>query len=132
LGYSSPNSRSLLRKGARLAGELNTDWVVVFVDSPDDNEESRAVGETQLLNDNLDMARKLGAEVVRLEDSTVAEAILEYARRNRIGRIVVGRTPHTWLEHMLHSDVSEKILREAGPIDVYVVNFERPNRLFKT
>ncbi len=130
LSPTSPNSRSLLRKGARLAGELNTDWVVVFVDSPDDNEESRTVGETQLLNDNLDMARKLGAEVVRLEGKAVAEAILEYARRNRIGRIVVGRVPHTWLEHLLHHDVSESILREAGPIDVYVVNFERLTRLF--
>lgn len=130
LSPTSPNSRSLLRKGARLAGELNTDWVVVFVDSPDDNEESRTVGETQLLNDNLDMARKLGAEVVRLEGKAVAEAILEYARHNRIGRIVVGRAPHTWLEHILHHDVSESILREAGPIDVYVVNFERSTRLF--
>jgi two-component system, OmpR family, sensor histidine kinase KdpD len=131
LSPTSPNSRSVLRKGARLAGELNTDWVVVFVDSPEDNEESRTVGETQILNDNLDMARKLGAEVVRLEGKTVAETILEYARRNRIGRIVVGRTPHTWLEHFLHVDVAENILRNAGPIDVYVVNFERPTRLFK-
>ena len=132
LSPTSPNSRVLLRKGARLAGELNTDWVVVYVDSPDDNEESRTVGETQLLNDNLDMARKLGAEVVRLEGKAVADSILGYARQNRIGRIVVGRTPHTWLEHILHDEISESILSGAGPIDVYVVNFERPGRLFKT
>ena len=127
----SPNSTNagvLIRKGGRLAGELNTDWDVIYVESPKNNEKTRTIQETQRLHDNMDLARSLGAKTVRIEGQVIAHEILEYARENRIGKIVIGKTYHPWYKRFLRDDIMDHILRESGPIDVYVVSFERPKR----
>jgi len=127
----SPNSTNagvLIRKGGRLAGELNTDWDVIYVESPKNNEKTRTIQETQRLHDNMDLARSLGAKTVRIEGQIIAHSILEYARENRIGKIVIGKTYHPWYTRFLRDDIMDHILRESGPIDVYVVSFERPKR----
>jgi two-component system sensor histidine kinase KdpD len=127
----SPNSTNagvLIRKGGRLAGELNTDWDVIYVESPKNNEKTRTIQETQRLHDNMDLARSLGAKTVRIEGQIIAHSILEYARENRIGKIVIGKTYHPWYKRFLRDDIMDHILRESGPIDVYVVSFERPKR----
>jgi two-component system sensor histidine kinase KdpD len=127
----SPNSTNagvLIRKGGRLAGELNTDWDVIYVESPKNNEKTRTIQETQRLHDNMDLARSLGAKTVKIEGQVIAHEILEYARENRIGKIVIGKTYHPWYKRFLRDDIMDHILRESGPIDVYVVSFERPKR----
>ena len=125
---NSTNAGALIRKGGRLAGELNTDWDVIYVESPKNNEKTRTIQETQRLHDNMDLARSLGAKTVRIEGQVIAHEILEYARENRIGKIVIGKTYHPWYKRFLRDDIMDHILRESGPIDVYVVSFERPKR----
>jgi two-component system sensor histidine kinase KdpD len=125
---NSKNACLLIRKGARLAGELNTDWDVISVESSKDNEITRTIEESQRLNDNMDLARSLGAKAVRLKGEIVPHAILDYARENRIGKIVVGKTWHPWFKRLFRDDIMVHILRESGSIDVYVVTFENPKK----
>ena len=128
ISSNSKNACLLIRKGARLAGELNTDWDVVSVESSKDNERTRTIEESQRLNDNMDLARSLGAKAVRLKGEIVPHTILDYARENRIGKIVVGKTWHPWFKRLIKDDIMDHILRESGSIDVYVVTFENPKK----
>jgi two-component system sensor histidine kinase KdpD len=128
ISSNSKNACLLIRKGARLAGELNTDWDVVSVESSKDNESTRTIEESQRLNDNMDLARSLGAKAVRLKGEIVPHIILEYARENRIGKIVVGKTWNPWFKRLFKDDIMDHILRESGSIDVYVVTFENPKK----
>jgi two-component system, OmpR family, sensor histidine kinase KdpD len=125
---NATNTGMLIRKGARLAGELNTDWDVIYVESPKNNEKTRTIQETQCLHDNMDLARSLGAKTVKIEGPVIAHEILQYARENRIGKIVVGKTHHPWYRRLFREDIMNHILRESGSIDVYVVSFEKPKR----
>jgi two-component system sensor histidine kinase KdpD len=77
----------------------------------------------------MDLARSLGAKSVRLKGEIVPHTILEYARENRIGKIVVGKTWHPWFRRLFRDDIMDHILRESGSIDVYVVTFENPKIL---
>jgi len=128
ISSNSKNACLLIRKGARLAGELNTDWDAVSVESSKDNERTRTIEESQRLNDNMDLARSLGAKAVRLKGEIVPHTILDYARENRIGKIVVGKTWHPWFKRLFKDDIMDHILRESGSIDVYVVTFENPKK----
>lgn len=125
---NSKNACLLIRKGARLAGELNTDWDVVSVETSRDNETTRTIEESQRLNDSMDLARSLGAKAVRLKGEIVPHTILDYARENRIGKIVVGKTWNPWFKRLFKDDIMDHILRESGSIDVYVVTFENPKK----
>jgi two-component system sensor histidine kinase KdpD len=127
----SPNSKNagkLIRKGARLAGELNIDWDVIYVETPKNNEKTRTIQETQRLHDNLDLARSLGAKTVKIEGQVVAHEILSYVRGNRIGKIVIGKKHYPWYIQLFREDIMNHILRESGDIDVYVVSFQKPKR----
>jgi two-component system sensor histidine kinase KdpD len=124
----SANAGLLIRKGARLAGELNTDWEVIYVESPNNNEQTRTIQQTQRLHDFMDLARSLGATTVKTEGQSIAHEILKYARENRIGKIVVGKTHHPWYLRLFREEILNHVLRESGPIDVYVVSFEKPKR----
>jgi two-component system sensor histidine kinase KdpD len=122
------NASALLRKGARLAGELNTDWDAVSVISPDHPEETWTMDETQSYDNNKDLAVHLGARLVILRGNEVAHMILDYARSNRIGKIVIGSPWQPWYRRWFQENIMEHILSEAGQIDVYIVSFEKPRQ----
>ena len=72
---------------------------------------------------------RLEQKVLRLRGEIVPQTILEYARENRIGKIVVGKTWHPWFKRLLKDDIMDHILRRWYSIDVYVVTFENPKKL---
>ncbi|MHB8632802.1 MAG: universal stress protein [Thermoplasmatota archaeon] len=119
------HARKLVRIAARLAGRNNTEWAVAYVETPGYNVETRTVSETQALQDTLEFARTLGAEAVRLEGKAVAATLLEYAKKNRVGQIVVGRTKGP-LNRFLKGGTVRELLEESGPVDVHVVNLDEP------
>ena len=67
LSSSSPRAATLVRRGSRLAGRLNTDWFVVFVETPRESPEQIDAEAQRHLLANIEKARELGAEVVRLQ-----------------------------------------------------------------
>jgi two-component system, OmpR family, sensor histidine kinase KdpD len=121
LSSYSPRAATLVRKGSRLAGRLNTDWFVVFVETPreaPDHIESEA---QRHLMTNIDFAREMGAEVVRLRGSNPVEAILEFARSHSVGHIVIGRSHRPSWRQMLGLTIPLRLVKEASGIDVHVV-----------
>jgi two-component system sensor histidine kinase KdpD len=128
LGHNPAHAKALIRKGARLAGELNTDWDVVHVESPGTYEETATMQEAQQLIDHMELAASLGARAVKLEGKSVVHTILEYARENRIGKIVIGRSRRPWIRRLLREDLVNHLLRESGTIDIVIVSFDRPRK----
>ena len=122
LSSGSPSGATLVRKGSRLAGRLNTDWFVVFVETPREAPEHIDSEAQRHLMANTDLAREMGAEVVRLKGRDPVEAILEFARlaqcRSR-GRRAFGSPP--WRQ-LLGWTVPLRLVREADGIDVHVVS----------
>ncbi|HVR60672.1 MAG TPA: histidine kinase, partial [Polyangia bacterium] len=89
LSSASPRGATLVRKGSRLAGRLSTDWFVVFVETPREAPDRIDSEAQRHLMANTDLARELGAEIIRLRASDPVHAILEFARSHSVGHIVV-------------------------------------------
>ncbi|MES1205429.1 MAG: histidine kinase [Pseudomonadota bacterium] len=120
----SPRGGALVRKGSRLAGRLNTDWFVVFVQSPAETPLQIDSAAQRHLLANTELARELGAEVVRLEGANPIHAILQFAQSHGVGHIVVGRSNQPVWKQMLGWTVPLRLVRHAGGIDVHVVATE--------
>ena len=126
MSSNPPRNAALLRKASRIAGRLNTDWICVYVQTPEESA-SRIDAEVQRrLVDNIQLAESLGAQVVKLEGVDVAQEVLTFARRERVAMIVIGHTQRKWWYRMLHGSVTEQILAGAGTIDVLVASFDQP------
>ena len=124
LSSGSPRGGSMVRKGSRLAGRLSTDWFVVFVETPKESPEQIDAEAQRHLLTNTDLARELGAEVVRLRARDPVEAILEFARSHGVGHLVVGRSHQPTWKQLFGRSVPMRLIREANGLDVHVVAME--------
>jgi two-component system sensor histidine kinase KdpD len=124
LSSASPRASTLVRKGSRLAGRLSTDWFVVFVETPKEAPELIDAEAQRHLMSNTDLARELGAEVIRLRATDPVHAILDFARSHSVGHIVVGRSHQAAWRQLLGRSVPLRLVREASGIDVHVVSTE--------
>jgi two-component system sensor histidine kinase KdpD len=124
LSSASPRAATLVRKGSRLAGRLSTDWFVVFVETPNEAPDLIEAEAQRHLMSNTDLARELGAEVIRLRATDPVHAILDFARSHSVGHVVVGRSHQAAWRQLLGRSVPLRLVREAHGIDVHVVATE--------
>jgi two-component system, OmpR family, sensor histidine kinase KdpD len=124
LSSSSPRGSMLVRKGSRLAGRLNSDWFVVFVETPREAPDQIESEAQRLLLANTDLAREMGAEVVRLKARDPVIALLDFARSHGVGHVVVGRSYQPAWRQWLGLSIPLRLVRQAGGIDVHIVATE--------
>src|SRR5207237_417013 len=80
LASNPPRAKTLLSRGSRMAGRLNTDWFVVYVETPQEAPHLIDSEAQRHLLQNIEKAKELGAEVVRLKSTEPAQSILDFAR----------------------------------------------------
>jgi two-component system sensor histidine kinase KdpD len=124
MASGSPRANILLRKGSRMAGRLNTHWFVVYVETPGEAP-IKIDAETQRhLLENIQKARELGSEVIRLKASDPVPALLDFARSHGVGHIIIGRSQQPWWRKVLGRSVAQRLMEEAAGFDVHIVSFE--------
>lgn len=120
LSSFSPRSMTLLRRGARLAGRLNTGWFVVYVETPGERPDRLSPEVQRQLSESVARAKELGAEVVFLKASDPAPALLDFARSHAVAHLILGRSARgarRWFRPAL----AETLLRASEGLDVYVL-----------
>lgn len=112
----------LLRSARRLAGELNCEWLAVTVETPGyarlPNQERDQIAHT------LQRAEELGAKTATLMGSSLHEVLLDFARKNNVTRIIVGKPPRPLWRDWLQGSLVNRLVKESGPIDVFVISGE--------
>lgn len=117
----SPRAATLLRRGSRMAGRLNTDWYVAYVETPAEAP-TRIDAEAQRhLLANIEQARELGAVVVRLQGADPVAALLNYARSHGVGHIMIGRSHRPWWQQLLGRGFVVRMVNEAADFDLHIV-----------
>jgi two-component system sensor histidine kinase KdpD len=130
MSSNPPRAAMLLRRASRLAGRYNTDWFVVYVETPDETPERIDAEAQRHLLANIEKARELGAEVVRVRGEDPVDAILDFARSHSVGHIIVGRSHLPWWKQMLGRSVPLRLVKEGAGFDIHIVSLaedeERP------
>jgi two-component system, OmpR family, sensor histidine kinase KdpD len=120
----SPRAATLLRRGSRMAGRLNTDWFVAYVETPDEAPDRINAQAQRHLLANIDKAHELGAIIVRLQSTDPVTALLEYARAHGIGHVMIGRSHRSWWRQVLGRSFVARMIRQAAEFDLHIVALE--------
>lgn len=123
-----PRAKTLLRKGSRMAGRLSGDWFVVYVETPREAPERIDAEAQRHLLANIELARELGAEVVRLQARDPVPALIDFARSHGVGHLVIGRTHQPWWKQVLGRSVPLRLLAEAEDLDVHIASIGEDER----
>ena len=118
----------LVRVGARIAGRLATNWYVVYVEPPDADHRHGDPEAFARLEDYQRMARDLGARVVTLKDKKVADALIEFARKENISHVVFGQSARSRWDILLRGSIINRFLTEMRDTTVQVVPVQKERR----
>jgi two-component system sensor histidine kinase KdpD len=122
---SRGSARNLLRVGSRIAGRLATDWFAVYVETPKE-EPGRIKPEDHVaLGDNIRFATQLGAKVVKLKGSRVADLLVEFAKREGITHVIFGQSARSRWDLLMHGSIVDRFLRDVRDATVQIVPVRR-------
>ncbi|GAP13681.1 osmosensitive K+ channel histidine kinase [Longilinea arvoryzae] len=121
---SHPMGERLIRSGRRLADELNAEWYVLFVETP--QHLHMPVENRIRVQRFLNLAEELGAKVDSVSGNSVAETVLNFAREHNVTKIVAGKPLRSRWYELLRGSVIDQIIRNSGTIDVHVVSDVAP------
>ncbi len=116
----APASAKLIRAGRRIAAGIRAPWTAVWVEALTSTRMTEA--DRQRLEVHLKLAESLGAQVVRLTGAAVGEALLAYARKANVTRLLIGKPTHPRLWDRLRGSLLDEVVRGSGDIDVHVIS----------
>lgn len=116
----APSSGRLIRAAARMAAGLRCPWVASYVEST----VARPMSETDRiqLEAHLRVAETLGATVTRLSGMSVSSALLDYARKHNVTRLIIGKPTHSRFRDRMRGSLLDEVVRGSGDIDVHVIS----------
>lgn len=106
------SARRMLESGVRATERFHGQLLVVYVKQGDLSREAE-----ETLQNNLDYARKFGADVHVLEGSDPISTILEFAREERITQVFIGHTQRPAWRFWEKSPV-DRLIQAAEGMDV--------------
>ena len=119
----SPLSERLIRSTRRLADELNAEWMAIYVETP--QLAAMSPEKRDRIARILLQAEELGARTYVLTSNgsvaATSQIILEFARKNNISKIIVGKPLRPRWQEILRGSMVEDLIRMSGDMDVYVV-----------
>jgi len=116
----NPLAEKLVRTTRRLASELKAEWFAVYVEiasKPENNPVNR-----ERIGRVLQLAEKLGGKGLTISGDSIQEAVLEYAHKNNITKVVVGKPLRPRWQELLKGSIVDQLIYASGDIDVYVIS----------
>lgn len=116
----SPVSAVLVRSAKRLASGLRATWTAVTVETPAQLRMSET--DRTRVSAHLRLAERLGARIFTLQGDRMSNTLLDFARREGVTRIVIGKPTHSRWRDILYGSILEEVVRGSGHIDVHVIS----------
>jgi two-component system, OmpR family, sensor histidine kinase KdpD len=115
---SSPTGSRVVRNARRLAHQLGAEWFAVYVETPDAHLSPR---QQERLASTLRTAERLGAKVYTIQGSSIIKAVTEFAGKNNITKIVVGKSRRNWFQNLFVGSMMNQLVRHSQYFDVYII-----------
>ncbi len=109
----NPGAEHVVRSTARLAGQLDVPWTAVYVETP--RLQRLPAAERGRILKVVSLAEELGARTAILTGQGAVQAVVDYARDQNIGTIIVGRGA---ARLRLWRSMSDAIAKASPSLDV--------------
>ena len=86
-------AKAVIRKTARLANYFHSKWYVLYVQTPNEHADKIALDKQRHLINNFKLATELGAEIIKIESTSISKTIVSQAIERNITTICIGK-PH--------------------------------------
>lgn len=124
LACISSNDRTakiVIRKTARLASYYNSDWYVLYVQTPKESSDKIALDKQRHLINNFKLATQLGAEVIKVESENITDAMLEVVKQKQITTVCIGKPHFSLFKVILSTTIFNRLLNNLSLSNIDLV-----------
>ncbi|MEO5968469.1 MAG: kinase [Bdellovibrionia bacterium] len=121
LSSDPSHAQVLLRKSTRLAAQLSTRCYAVYVQKKKESPINIDSALQTKLQNNLRIAKTLGAEVITLQEDNIVEALVNFAVTHHVKHAVFGKSRRTPLMDLVKGSVILQFIHDSVGIDVHIV-----------
>lgn len=114
-------ARHVIRKTARLASYYNSKWFLLYVQTPSENQDKIPLDKQRHLINNFKLATQMGAEIIRVQNANISEAIIQVAEQREITTICIGKPHFTLLRVILVTNLFNNLLKKLTASDIDLV-----------
>lgn len=115
----APSNEKVIRTAARLAYAFHAEFTALYVETRNLQNADEKVKKRR--DENMRLARTLGAKIASVNGEDVARQIAEYAKVSNVTKIVMGRTAHKILFGQTRKTLVESLNQYAPNLDVYII-----------
>jgi two-component system sensor histidine kinase KdpD len=117
-------AKTIIRKTARLASYYNSKWCVLYVETPKESSNKIALDKQRHLINNFKLATQLGAEVIKVENTHITDAILAVVAQKQITTVCIGKPHLSLFKVILSTTVFNKLLNNltSSNIDLIILS----------
>ena len=117
-------AKTIIRKTARLASYYNSKWCVLYVETPKESSDKIALDKQRHLINNFKLATQLGAEVIKVQNTHITDAILEVVAQKQITTVCIGKPHLSLYKVILSTTVFNKLLNNltSSNIDLVILS----------
>jgi len=114
----------IIRKTARLASYYRSPWVVLYVQTEKEQVAKIRLDKQRHLINNFKLATELGADVMKVKNNEISEAILAVISEKKITTVFMGKPHFSWLSLLFGNHVFNKLLKNIAnrSIDLVILS----------
>src|ERR1039457_5418337 len=116
-------AQRIIRKTARLASYYNSQWYVLYVQTPKESVDKIPLAVQRHLINNFKNATELGAEVIQKKEDNIASAIMEMVNEKQVTTICIGKPHLNLFQIMLRTSVFNQLIKTLSKNDIDIVIF---------
>lgn len=121
ISSNEKTAKNVIRKTARLANYYHSKWYVLYVQTPKENSDKIALDKQRHLINNFKLATELGAEIIKVESTSVSKAIIDQAIERKITTICVGKPHLNLFKIILATNVFNELLKKLSTNNIDLV-----------
>ena len=121
ISTNQETARKIIRKTARLASYYNSEWYILYVQTPKEDPDKIPLASQRHLINNFKLATELGAEVINVKDESIANAIVRVAEEKKVSTICIGKPHINLLKVILSTAVFNQLLNKLSQSDIDII-----------
>jgi len=119
----SPSSQGLLKWAKNLSYTMGANVEALYVETA----QRLSLRDNEQLDANIAMAKELGFKVRIVTNDDLVKAIINYAQKENITHIIVGKTRFSSVKSLLKlGNFVNRLIKYSGNIDVYILGSDAP------
>jgi two-component system sensor histidine kinase KdpD len=122
LSSDPTNAEILIRRGTKMASQFSARCFVVYVQRKLESPTVIEAGLQRKIQNNLVLAKRLGAEVVTLQGDNISEILVNFSVENKVRHAVFGKSRLSPFRERLRGSVVLDFSYDAVGVDIHILS----------